>query len=294
MAKAKPPTGADETLLVDGDDGDGDAGDGNEEQTRIVDAGDEATPTVVLGEGSDAEEPTSDREAPTTPPKPGRVRISGGKKKAVEINPPLAPNEPLPTRSGLAVLRTGDERYLNYCTLGEGGMGRVYLVDDRDLHRQVAMKVVRTKREAHTARFLDEAQILGQLEHPNIVPLYDIGTVADGQPFCTLRYVKGEPLDRVLVALRKGEAEATRTYSMTRLVQIFLQIAQAIDYAHSKRVIHRDLKPANIKITEDGERSRSSTSGLAKVLGEDPEDAAESRGGDLSQSPTLTRRGPHA
>ncbi|ACY18520.1 bifunctional serine/threonine-protein kinase/formylglycine-generating enzyme family protein [Haliangium ochraceum] len=159
----------------------------------------------------------------------------------------------------------GGDRYRVQRVLGEGGMSRVYLALDRDLRREVALKVLRVHGPEMRERFLEEAQVVAQLEHPNIVPLYDIGHVGTNRMFCSMRYVRGQTLRMVLGNLRDGSPEAMRTYSLTRLMQIFLQVAQAVGYAHAKGVVHRDIKPANVMLGEHGEVQVLDW-GLAKVL----------------------------
>jgi len=152
-----------------------------------------------------------------------------------------------------ALSRRGAERYQLLEVLGEGGMGRVYLAADLDLKRQVAMKVIRRGAEKHSARFLEEAQILGQLEHPSIVPLHDLGLTRHRRPFVTLRYVRGHSLQDVIRGLRREDPEVVERYSLARRMQIFLQIVQAVAYAHARGVVHRDLKPGNVMLGEHGE-----------------------------------------
>jgi formylglycine-generating enzyme required for sulfatase activity len=146
-----------------------------------------------------------------------------------------------------------ESRYELIRTLGQGGMGRVYLVADRDLGRHIALKVMREDGPDLRKQFIEEAQVLAQLEHPNIVPLHDLGVTPDGGPYCTMRYVKGRSLSEVLALLERQDSEALRVYSLTRLIQIYLQVIQAMAYAHRRGVIHRDLKPANIMLGEHGE-----------------------------------------
>jgi serine/threonine-protein kinase len=146
-----------------------------------------------------------------------------------------------------------ESRYELVRSLGAGGMGKVYLVADRDLGRHVALKVMREDRSELSRQFIEEAQILAQLEHPNIVPLHDLGVTGDGDPYCTMRYVRGRTLRDVLTLLEHQDSDALRAYSLTRLIQIYLQIIQAMAYAHRRGVIHRDLKPSNIMLGEHGE-----------------------------------------
>ncbi|GAB4562505.1 MAG: hypothetical protein Tsb0020_10910 [Haliangiales bacterium] len=157
------------------------------------------------------------------------------------------------------------DRYRVLRLLGEGGMSRVYLAFDYDLRREVALKVLRVQGPEMRERFLEETQVLAQLEHPNIVPLYDIGYVGTDRMYCTMFYVRGQTLRSVISALRDGDEDATRVYSLTRLMQIFLDVTQAVSYAHAKGVVHRDLKPANVMLGEHGEVQVLDW-GLAKVL----------------------------
>jgi len=147
-------------------------------------------------------------------------------------------------------LRQGSEKYQVLDQIGEGGMARVYLVYDRDLKRRVALKMLKS---GAIARFVDEAQVLGQLQHPNIVTVHDIGVTDASSVFYTMPLLRGRTLGDILEDLRRDDSEATRTYSLTRLIQILLQVIQAVSYAHDKGVVHRDIKPANVMLGEHGE-----------------------------------------
>ncbi|HWN70095.1 MAG TPA: bifunctional serine/threonine-protein kinase/formylglycine-generating enzyme family protein [Haliangium sp.] len=198
--------------------------------------------------------------------------------------PPVGPAT-APDAQAMAALPGGD-RYRILRILGEGGMSRVYLAFDYDLRREVALKVLRVHGREMRERFLEEAQVVAQLEHPNIVPLYDIGHVGTDRMFCTMRYVRGHSLRTVLYNIRDGVPEgapdAGRAYSLTRLMQIFLQVAQAVGYAHAKGVVHRDLKPGNVMLGEHGEVQVLDW-GLAKVL--------DQRAVETSSSMQITRAG---
>ena len=143
-------------------------------------------------------------------------------------------------------------RYERRGVLGEGGMGRVYLVFDRDLEREVAMKVVDSPSARTCARFLEEARVVARLQHPNIVPIYDLGETASGQPYYTMPVIRGLTLRDILERLAAGDAELARTYSLTRLMQVFLQLSQAVADAHARGIVHRDLKPGNVMLGERG------------------------------------------
>ncbi|MCM3877711.1 MAG: protein kinase, partial [Thermoanaerobaculia bacterium] len=128
---------------------------------------------------------------------------------------------------------SGAVRYDVVRLLAEGGMGAVFLARDPSLGREVALKVAKGDDPTRRARFLDAMRILGQLEHPNVVPLHAL-VVNDRAPFCTMRYVRGRTLAAVLGGLRGGDPETVSRYSVTRLVQVLLQVTQAIDFAHSR------------------------------------------------------------
>ncbi|MEM7249077.1 MAG: SUMF1/EgtB/PvdO family nonheme iron enzyme [Acidobacteriota bacterium] len=174
----------------------------------------------------------------------------------------LARLEPSPERrpdlrlTGVSHPESGNRdtsRYTVHELLGEGGMGRVYLVQDRDLNRSVAMKTVLTERSDHRTRFIAEAQVMGQLQHPGIVPVHELGLTEEGHPYYTMPVVGGRTLRSILDDLQAEEADVLRTWSLARLVQLFVQVCQAIAHAHSRGVMHGDIKPANIMSGPHGE-----------------------------------------
>ena len=159
-------------------------------------------------------------------------------------------------------------RYRMVARLGEGGMGEVYIAFDQDLRRQLALKTVRAESDKPQIwRFLKEAQVLGQLGHPNIVPVYEMGLTEAGRPYYTMPVVHGETIHQILSSLELEDPAYLRVFSLTRLVQIFLQVTLAVAYAHVKGVVHRDIKPANIMVGEHGEVILLDW-GVAKLLGE--------------------------
>jgi eukaryotic-like serine/threonine-protein kinase len=122
--------------------------------------------------------------------------------------------------------------------------------------RDVALKGVLAAHATRTeirSRFIREARVQGQLEHPAIVPVYDFGTDAEGQPFFTMKRVRGVTLERVLDALRRGDEATARLYTRHKLLGAFVQVCLAIDFAHERGVLHRDLKPANVMLGGYGE-----------------------------------------
>ncbi|MEM7305888.1 MAG: bifunctional serine/threonine-protein kinase/formylglycine-generating enzyme family protein [Planctomycetota bacterium] len=196
--------------------------------------------------------------------------------------------------------------------LARGGMGTILRVQDQDLRRTLAMKVltrlpVRDETAADSdpstfVRFLDEAQVTAQLDHPGIVPVHDLGLDRDGRLYFTMKLVKGKTLREVIDHVHAGEGE----WSQTRVLGILLQVCQAMAYAHDKDVIHRDLKPSNVMIGRYGEVYVMDW-GVARVLGrederdlriQDPESrtitfvrSARQEQGDDSDSPLLTMDG---
>ena len=170
---------------------------------------------------------------------------------------------------------TGD-RYQLSGEIARGGMGAVLRGRDVDLGRDLAVKVLLEKyvdRPEVARRFIEEAQIGGQLQHPGVVPVYDIGRFGD-RPFFTMKLVKGQTLSALLA--ERTEAAEDRP----RLLGIALQVAQAMAYAHAKGVIHRDLKPANIMVGAFGEVQVMDW-GLAKVLAEGGVADEEARAGPI-------------
>jgi len=154
------------------------------------------------------------------------------------------------------VEKAPSERYLPRAVLGEGGMGVVRLGHDPIIGRDVAIKTIRKDRGAREdiqARFLREARVQGRLEHPSIVPVYDMGTEPDGTTYFTMRRIHGNTLGSILEKLAKDDAEAAEKYSRHRLLTAFGSVCLAIDFAHERGVVHRDLKPGNVMIGDYGE-----------------------------------------
>jgi tetratricopeptide (TPR) repeat protein len=156
-------------------------------------------------------------------------------------------------------------RYQLQGEIARGGMGVIYRATDTILGREVAVKVLQEKytpQSGAAVRFFGEARITGQLQHPSIPPVHDLGTLADGRPFLAMKLIKGQTLDELLKARPDPSAERGR------FVAAFEQICQALGYAHSHGVIHRDLKPSNVMVGAFGEIQVMDW-GLAKVLGEE-------------------------
>jgi formylglycine-generating enzyme required for sulfatase activity len=163
------------------------------------------------------------------------------------------------------------EKYTVTARIGSGGMGEVLLVQDRDLRREVAMKVMKRDLailDAHRLKFVAEAQATSQLEHPGIPPIHDLGLTADGKPYFTMKLVRGTTLRDVLQNLLVGRKEFRKEYSLHRLIGILERICEALHFAHEKGVLHRDLKPENVMLGDFGEVHVMDW-GIARVRGED-------------------------
>ena len=170
--------------------------------------------------------------------------------------------------------------------LDEGGMGEVLLVHEPHLNRRLALKVLRLEYRQQAdmiRRFVEEAQIAGQLQHPGIAPIHELGTLPDGRPFFTMKLIQGRTLADLLRARPAPQDD------VPRFVAIFEQICQALAFAHEHRVIHRDLKPANVMVGAFGEVQLMDW-GLGKVLpadGMDEKDSQESFAGAIQTISSL-------
>ncbi|MBD3419658.1 MAG: protein kinase [Chitinivibrionales bacterium] len=172
-----------------------------------------------------------------------------------ESNPPLSMNP---------------EKYAIKDKIGEGGMSTIVRVADKDIYRDVAMKLLRDKNAKHKQdRFINEARITGQLEHPNIVPVHDMGIDNQGNPYFTMKIVKGRSLKELIEEYKTRNYSEKSDYPITRMVNVFIGVCNAVAFAHSRGVIHRDLKPANIMVGDYGEVLVMDW-GLAKV--KDPDE----------------------
>ena len=156
--------------------------------------------------------------------------------------------------------------------VARGGMGAIYKIKDRDLSRTLAMKVMLRSSDgtasspdatrANLARFVEEAQVTAQLDHPGIVPVHELGFDEQGRVYFTMKLVKGRELGEIF-ALARDEKEG---WNLPRAVGVIVKACQALAYAHAKQVVHRDLKPANIMAGRFGEVYVMDW-GLAKVAG---------------------------
>ena len=213
---------------------------------------------------------------PTLPAKPTADRLDATTGGDVAV---LAAAPAAPVRADRYAL--GDE-------IAHGGMGVVYHATDTVFDRKVAVKVLQERFVAAPAaarRFATEARIAGQLQHPGIPPVHDLGTLADGRPFLAMKLINGDTLDERLKQRRDPADD--RGY----FVGVFEQVCQAVAYAHSRGVIHRDLKPANVMVGNFGEVQVMDW-GLAKVLASRGRESPESDDPDATSGGTIVRTEP--
>ncbi len=208
---------------------------------------------------------------------PGQVYSKAG---AVTISPPGGGDEESAdllreVLNRLSGRRASHARYTIRGEVGGGGMGKVLRVWDEDLHRNLAMKVVLREggepKAGHTGavnsrllrRFIEEAQVTGQLDHPGIVAVHELGIDPEGGVYFTMTLVAGRDLEKIFELVRTEQ----EGWNQTRAVGVLLKVCEAMAYAHSKRVIHRDIKPANVMVGRFGETYVMDW-GLARVLGQ--------------------------
>ena len=216
-------------------------------------------------------DPTIDgnRNAPPPPPPARRVPPAGG---TGQVPPPSidrtrpgtrpvpVPGVPPPATRRMAPPRalepSGFDRYRIGEELGRGGLGVVQVALDSSLNREVAIKsILRPDNRRAVEAFVEEAQITGQLEHPNIVPVHELGTDPQGRPYLAMKRVAGKTLREVIRESfdRRRKDPSCAGREEQQLIDVFLRVCDAIRYAHSRGVLHRDLKPDNVMVGEFGE-----------------------------------------
>ena len=196
------------------------------------------------------------------------------------------------------IITTGFSRYQLTGELGRGGVGAVLAATDRTLRRDVAIKVLHEGADSDRARvaFMEEAQITGQLQHPGVVPVHELGLDDEGRPYLAMKRVSGhtfrEAIRRAWSRAGDDGADAARR----RLLEVFLKVCEAIAYAHNRRVIHRDLKPDNVMVGAFGEvhvmdwgLARPINAQTDDAVDGDPEDDSDA-GSDILNSRVMTDR----
>jgi serine/threonine-protein kinase len=189
----------------------------------------------------------------------------------VHVSAARAALDPDATRADLS--SPSARRFLILRPHAKGGLGEVFVARDEELRREVALKEIQERHADHPesrARFLLEAEVTGSLEHPGIVPVYGLGTYGDGRPFYAMRFVRGDNLKDAIERFHRDKAAlpaGERALRLRQLLGRFVDVCQAIAYAHSRGVLHRDLKPGNVMLGKYGETLVVDW-GLAKVLGQ--------------------------
>jgi serine/threonine protein kinase len=176
-----------------------------------------------------------------------------------------------------------DKKYDIGKIVAQGGMGAILDAREAGIQRRVAMKVMLDSSSPDDlSRFIAEARITGQLEHPNVIPVHELGIDENGQPFYTMKMVRGITLRKVLELLANDVTETVKKYPLPALLTIFQKVCDALAFAHSKGVIHRDLKPENIMLDDFGVVLVMDW-GLAKVLSQ-----KDAPAGDVTRSAVQT------
>ncbi len=160
-------------------------------------------------------------------------------------------------------------KYKFHRSIGRGGMKQIIEAIDTDTSRHIAVaELIDTSKQEMHARFIREAKITANLEHPNIVPIHDIGVNEDGVPYFTMKFLKGETLASILSKLKAGDPEYVDKWTLTRLLMAFRKICNATGFAHTKNVVHLDLTPENVQVGRFGEVLVLDW-GLANILNDD-------------------------
>ena len=185
-----------------------------------------------------------------------------------------------------AQILNGYGKYSQFKPMARGGKGELFSAWDNVMGRPVAIKTLKPEladNDYERRRFLREARVTAQLQHPNTVPVYEVGRADDGSLYFTMKRLMGEDLYAVVVGLQKKDAGTIEAYPLERLLSIVIQACQALAYAHSHGVIHRDVKPENIWIGRFAEVVLLDW-GVAKVWGLPDEPAPQKQDSDSGQT----------
>ncbi len=151
--------------------------------------------------------------------------------------------------SGTDLNGSTGRRYTVLREIARGGMGRILRVRDETLRRDLAMKITLRERSNSRARLTEEAHVTGQLDHPGVVPVHELGFDEERRPFFTMRLVEGRDLHEIIRLVHRREGE----WSLTRALEVLLKVCDTLAYAHSRGIVHRDLKPSNVRVGSYGE-----------------------------------------
>jgi len=239
---------------------------GSSEVPAKEDAPDPALPNEPAADAWDSalQQAYAAREAAATSVLMQSIHLRAGRKVQVALRDLHGDAPPLRLqRRGVDWSGGGEGRYRNLGELARGGVGVVLVAHDNDIGRDVAVKVLHEEHADDPAmlqRFVEEAQIGGQLQHPGIVPVYELGLDLRQRPYFTMKLVQGETLAAQLDRRRDPGDDAAR------LLTVFARVCETVAFAHARGVVHRDLKPGNVMVGEFGEVLVMDW-GFAKVLG---------------------------
>jgi len=147
-------------------------------------------------------------------------------------------------------------RYVDFSPLSQGGSAVLRLCRDTNLGRTIVMKTLHShlaNNEYMRARFLREARVTAQLQHPNTIPVYEIGLDIEGRLYFTMKKVEGQTLREIVDKQSSGDDQALQTFNLDRMLGIIIQVCNALSYAHVHGVVHRDVKPENVIVGSYGE-----------------------------------------
>ena len=210
----------------------------------------------------------------TTPDQPALAKTYLTNSRDASVTAPMTP--------------PGD-RYTLMEALASGTSGVVWLARDRLMSREVAIKVLHSELQSSEnlkSRFLYEAKLTARLGHPGVVPVFDLGQLADGRCYFAMERIEGHDLKTHLENLRAGEETAGSRMTLSRLLQTISRVGMTVAYAHNKGYLHRDLKPANILIGDYGEVFVADW-GLAKPFDETVLDWSDTYRGESTQTGTV-------
>jgi tetratricopeptide (TPR) repeat protein/tRNA A-37 threonylcarbamoyl transferase component Bud32 len=189
------------------------------------------------------------------------------------VDVPPHDSDPWATQSYVGPHASGG-RYRVLRPHARGGLGEVFVARDQELNREVALKEIQLPHAddpERRARFVLEAEVTGGLEHPGIVPVYGLGTYADGRPYYAMRFIKGDSLKEAIASFHAAGTprpnRGERALELRRLLRRFIDVCEAVAFAHSRGVLHRDLKPGNVMLGRYGETLVVDW-GLAKATGQ--------------------------
>ncbi len=238
-------------------------------------AGNSVSVEAVVAENPDLEEPLRARlrvyrmldilRDPPNGASPASSVLQSMSRAGTDIRPVSLPDPADDDPAPVVIPQTPSGRWGRYSVQGEiarGGVGVVLKARDPDLGRDVALKILREEYASSPdvlQRFVEEAQVGGQLQHPGIVPVYELGLGSDGQPYFVMKLVKGKTLASLLAKTD------TPAMDRPRLLSVFHAVCQTVAYAHERRIVHRDLKPSNVMVGAFGEVQVLDW-GMAKVL----------------------------